>query len=417
MVTHMNDEHIKNLEQVRRFLEGTEALELAIEDKDERYAWIERTLRRFRYRRLNKADRGLVLRYLARVSGYSRQQVTRLVHQYLKRGHLKRRQRTVNGFKTRYTPEDIRCLARLDELHGTLSGPATKKLCERAWQLFGQAEYQPLAGISVSHLYNLRKSRPYTRLRRHFEKTRPVHNTIGERRKPNPQGRPGFLRVDTVHQGDLDGVKGVYHINAVDEVTQFQMVFSTERISERYLLPVLETLLEAFPFCLQGFHADNGSEYINKQVAALLNKLLIELTKSRPRQSNDNALAEAKNAAVVRKHLGYAHIPQKWAPLLNAFHQHHLNPYLNFHRPCFFPVTLTDAKGKQRKTYPYEQMMTPYEKLKSLPEAASYLKSGITFQDLDAIAYAISDNEAAKQMNEAKHKLFKTIHEQDKRVA
>ncbi len=417
MVTHMNDDDITTLEKVRQFLEGTEALALCIADKDERYAWIEHTLRRFRYRSLGKADRGLVLGYLERVSGYSRQQVTRLVRQYLKRGRLKRRQRTTAGFKTRYTPEDIRRLARLDELHATLSGPATKKLCERAWQVFGQTEYQRLAGISVSHLYNLRKSRPYTRQRRHFEKTRPVQCAIGERRKPSPQGQPGFLRVDTVHQGDLDGVKGVYHIDAVDEVTQFQMVFSTERISEHYLIPILKDLLEAFPFCIQGFHADNGSEYINKQVAKLLNKLLIELTKSRPRQSNDNALAEAKNGAVVRKHLGYTHIPQKWAPLLNAFHQRHFNPYLNFHRPCFFPVTITDPKGKQRKTYPYEQMMTPYEKLKSLPEAASYLKAGITFQDLDAIAYAISDNEAAKHMNEAKQKLFKTVYEQGKRVA
>ncbi len=166
MVTHMNDKHIKNLDQVREFLEGTEALELVIEDKHERYAWIERTLRRFRYRTLNKADKGLILRYLQRVSGYSRQQVTRLVRQYLKGRPLKRRQRTVNGFPTRYGPEDIRLLARLDELHGTLSGPATKKLCERAWQLFGQTEYQRLAGISVSHLYNLRGSQPYTRQRR-----------------------------------------------------------------------------------------------------------------------------------------------------------------------------------------------------------------------------------------------------------
>jgi hypothetical protein len=149
----------------------------------------------------------------------------------------------------------------------------------------------------------------------------------------------------------------------------------------------------------------------------MLNKLLIELIKSRPRQSNDNALAEAKNGAVVRKHLGYAHIPQKWDPRLNAFHQRYLNPYLNFHRLCFFPVTITDSKGKQRKTYPYEQMTTPYEKLKSLPEDASYLKPGISLQDLDAIAYAISDNKAAKQMNEAKQKLFKTIFEQGKRVA
>ena len=86
----------------------------------------------------------------------------------------------------------------------------------------------------VSHLYNLRHSIGYRRQRRQFNKTRPVRSQIGERRRPDPQGQPGFLRVDTVHQGDLDGIKGVYHINAVDEVTQFQCVFSVEHISERF---------------------------------------------------------------------------------------------------------------------------------------------------------------------------------------
>ena len=135
--------------------------------------------------------------------------------------------------------------------------------------------------------------------------------------------------MDTVHQGDLDGKKGVYHVNAVDEVTQFEIVCSVEKISERYLIPVLEALLEQFPFIVLGFHADNGSEYINQHVAQLLNKLLIELTKSRSRHSNDNALVESKNGAIVRKHLGYSHIPQRWAPLINIFNRDHLNPYIN----------------------------------------------------------------------------------------
>ncbi len=417
MVTHMNDNDITTLEQIRSFLEGTEVVDFAIEGKDERYAWIQRTLLRFRYRELGKPDKGLVIRYLVKVSGYSRQQITRLMSQYRKTGRIRRRQRTLHGFKKKYSQKDIRLLAHLDELHSTLSGPATKKLCERACGLFGQQEYQPLAGISVSHLYNLRKSIPYTRIRRVFEKTRPICSSIGERRKPQPNGQPGFIRVDTVHQGDLDGAKGVYHINAVDEVTQFEVVCSAERISENYLIPALGILLESFPFSISSFHADNGSEYINKRVARLLNKLLIELTKSRPRRSNDNALVESKNGSIVRKHLGYAHIPQHWAPLLNTFHLDFLNPYINFHRPCFFPVTITDSKGKQRKTYPYNQMMTPYEKLKSLPKGSSYLKPGITFKQLDEIAYAISDNEAARQMNEARKQLFRTISEQDRRVA
>lgn len=417
MKTIMNDSHIETLEQVHQFLRGVAVMEITIPSKNEGYRWIQGTLVRFQYLSLGKADRGLIRRYLQQISGYSRAQIARLIKQYRKTGRIQRRQRTVKGFTAKYTREDIRLLAGLDELHGTLSGPATKKLCERAWQVFKQAEYQRLAGISVSHLYNLRESTPYARQRGTVNKTHPVQSHIGERRKPRPEGRPGYIRVDTVHQGDWDGTKGVYHVNAVDEVTQFEGVASVERISERYLIPVLESLIDSFPFIIKGFHADNGSEYINKRVAGLLNKLLIELTKSRSRRTTDNALVESKNGSIVRKHLGYHHIPQKWAPLINEFNQKYLNPYINYHRPCFFPIVKIDAKGKQKKTYPYKAMMTPYEKLKSLPEAKQYLKPGMTFQRLHDIALSISDNEAAHQLNEARKQLFKTIHEQDQQVA
>ena len=284
--------------------------------------------------------------------------------------------------------------------------------------------YQRLASISVSHLYNLRRSNTYQRARRQFDKTQPSASAIGERRKPQPNGQPGYIRVDTVHQGDQDGVKGLYHINAVDEETQFEIVCAVEKISERYLIPVLEQLLEQFPFVILSFHADNGSEYINQHVAKLLKKLLIELTKSRARQSNDNALVESKNGSIVRKHLGYSHIRQHWAPLVNQFHREYLNPYINYHRPCFFPVTKIDANGKQRKTYPYkammtpyEAMMTPYEKFLSLPKPSQHLKRGVTLKQLHAIALAITDNEAAKRLKEAKQQLFKTIAEQNNQAA
>ena len=171
-----------------------------------------------------------------------------------------------------------------------------------------------LATISVAHLYNLRKRSGYQRQRQVWTKTRPVTIAIGERRAPAPNNQPGYLRVDSVHQGDQDGVKGVYHINAVDCVTQYEGVATCERISEAFLIPVLEALLQSFPFVILGFHSDNGSEYINHHVAKLLNKLLIEeQTKSRSRHSNDNAQAESKNGAIVRKHLGYSHIPQRFA--------------------------------------------------------------------------------------------------------
>src|SRR3990170_4049780 len=288
----------------------------------------------------------------------------------------------------------------------------------RAVAVFGDARYERLAAISVAHLYNLRRARGYETKRRHWTRTRGHSVPIAERRAPAPDNRPGFIRIDSVHQGDQDGVKGLYHINAVDCVTQYEAVATWERISEAFLIPVLEELLASFPFVILGFHVDNGSEYINRHVTELLNKLLIEeFTKSRSRHSNDNALAESKNGAIVRKHLGYSHIPQRFATLVNAFCREHLNPYVNFHRPCLFAETITDAKGRQRKRYPYKLMMTPYEKLKSLPKPKQFLKPDITFEQLDAHATAMSDNEAAQRLNNARTILFKTIFNRSKTAA
>lgn len=189
---------------------------------------------------------------------------------------------------------------------------------------------------------------------------RPSQVAIGQRRKSWPEGQPGYLRVDSVHQGDQDGIKGLDLINLIDAVTQFQFVGAMERLSERFLLPILHDLIQAFPFVIRAFHADNGSEYINHQVAGLLRKLHIEpFTKSRARRSNDNALVESKNGLVVRQHLGYAHMPGRFASQVNSFTQQVLSPYLNFHRPCFFPTEEVDEKGKVRKRYRYDDMKTP----------------------------------------------------------
>ena len=418
MVIDMNDEQLHTLAELQAFLDGTVAVDFAVV-ADARYDFIAGTVRRFGYGRLKRADKGVVLRFLERVSGYSRQQLTRLVKRGAERRPLIKRYRASRtSFARTYTSADVLLLAHTDTLHGTLSGLATKKLMERAYDMFGDARYERLATISVAHLYNLRQRAGYERHRQVWTKTRSVTISIGERRAPAPNNQPGYLRVDSVHQGDRDGVKGVYHINTVDCVTQYEGVATCERISEAFLIPVLEALLQSFPFVIKGFHSDNGSEYINRHVAKLLNKLLIEeQTKSRSRHSNDNAQAESKNGSIVRKHLGYSHIPQRFAALVNTFCQDHLNPYINFHRPCLFAETITDTKGRVRKRYPYQLMMTPYEKLKSLDSAEQFLKPGITFQQLDAQAHAISDNEAARRLNSARAILFKTVFNRSKKVA
>lgn len=414
MKTLMKLEELKTVGQLTEFLNGTQGVAFCVlSEKDERYGWIGGELIRWRYLSLGKRERGVVVRYLMKVSGYSRQQMTRLIGQYRERGRLERQQRTVRGFARKYTARDIGLLVEMDKRHDTPCGHRIKKLCERACKMYGEAEYENLASISISHLYNLRKSLAYVRRRRWFQKTQAKSSSIGERRKPRPDGKPGYLRIDTVHQGDLDKTKGVYHINAVDETTQFEVMCTVEKIGEHYLIPALEELLEAFPFRVMGFHSDNGSEYINRRVAELLRKLHVELTKSRSRQTNDNALVEGKNGAVVRKQFGYSHIPQRWAQRINDFNRRHLNPYNNYHRPCLFPETYLDEKGKQRKRYPYDLMMTPYEKFKRIPDSKCYLKEGLTFEELDERVRSKSDNQAADELQKAREELFRAIHEEE----
>ena len=405
----MNDDRLDTIEQVKQFLEGSNALEFGGVSGKERYQWIGTVLVRFTYCRLKRAEKGTIRQYIEKVSGYSRAQVSRLIRQYSRQGRLMVAHYKRHRFPRRYTLSDIALLARTDELHDYLSGPATKKIMEREWQVYGHSEFKNISSISVAHLYNLRRSHLYRNITKRYTKTKPAVVKIAERARPDPRGMPGHIRVDTVHQGDSKREKGVYHINAVDEVTQWEIVASVDKISEYYLEPVLESMLASFPFVIRGFHSDNGSEFINKTVAKLLNKLLVRFTKCRPRHTNDNGLVESKNGSVVRKQLGYTYIPQACATAINQYHRDFLNVYINFHRPCFFAVSVTDHRGKVKKTYPYQKVMTPYEKLASLPEAENSLQPGVTMKTLDDIANQMSDNEFAERMVKARSNLFQHI--------
>jgi hypothetical protein len=401
----MNDEQLRTLEQAQQFMDSSQAMAFQGINTQEKYLWIEEVLKKFKYQRLKRSGKGLLRRYIEKVTGYSRSQSVRLVGRCQESGRLRVREYHRYRFPRKYTDEEVGLLAMTDELHGWLSGPATKKILERENEVYGHTQFANISRISVAQIYNLRNSRRYGGKR--YIHTKPVISRIGERAKPEPQGHPGHLRIDTVHQGDNNQHKGVYHINTVDAITQWEIVASVERISESYLAPLLEELLFQFPFEVVSFHTDNGSEYVNQMVADLLNRLLIRFTRSRPRRPNDNGLVESKNGSVIRKNLGYSHIPRSCADLLNVYHRENLNPYVNFHRPCFFPVNVIDHKGKVKKIYPYEKIQTPYEKLKSLPAAQSYLRPGITLEKLDAIANQMSDNQFAERMVKARSNLFK----------
>jgi transposase InsO family protein len=412
MIIDMNEAQVRTVAQVREVMAGTQSLQFKVaQDDSGRYAWIEAVLRRLNYRQLERPERGSVLSYLQRFSGYSRAQVTRLVSRWVSgKALVKNYCKPKHAFARRYTGADVALLAEVDRAMDTLSGPATACVLRRQRDVFDDVRFERLGSLSVGHLYNLRNSAPYRAQRVVLTKTRPTQTvTIGLRKAPVPEGRPGFIRIDSVHQGDQDGAKGLYHINAVDCVTQWQVVATVQNLSEAYLLPVIAQMLEQFPFEILGFHADNGSEYVNHKVAQLLEKLRIEFTRSRPRHSNDNGLVETKNGAVVRKVFGYTHIPQHHAARFNTFCREYLNPFLNFHRPCLFATDLPDPKkpGRIKRVYRSKHAMTPLEKLSSLSQAASFLRPGLTLEDLHALAHALTDMQAAEELQQARQALFR----------
>jgi len=397
-----------SLDEMRDFLAGSRSVEVSL-PAAQRYGVLERVLHNHRYRQLSRGDKGTVRGFLGKAAGLSRAQLTRLIARWVQHARIERQATRRPRFPSRYTAADIALLAELDSAHEQLSGPATRALLERAYKVFGDQRFQRLSGISVSHIYNLRGSPAYRKIRVQVTRTQARQVAIGERRKPDPRGRPGYLRVDTVHQGHHDDRRGLYHINAVDTVTQWQVVGCVETISERHLAPVLEAILHQFCFQVRGFHSDNGSEFVNRTVAKLLNKLLIEFTKSRPYHSSDNALVEGKNGAVIRKQIGHGAIGAEHAEAFQKFYTAQLNPYLNFHRPCGYATAVVDERGRRRRRYPSQDYRTPYEKLLSLPAWESELKQGVSAASLAWQAGRLSDTEAARSMQTAKNALLAKV--------
>ena len=280
MIINMNDSHLLSISQVKEFLKVDSKVAFERDRTEETYRWIEVVLSRFQYFTLGKKNKSIVKKYVIKMTGYSDAQTTRLIKKKRKYRviRLSKREKQ-NKFSKVYGVEDVALLMKVDEAHERLSGKATKKILEREFKIYGKNEYEKLSKISTSHIYNLRTTRQYVSHLGTYDKTKPTTVPIGERRKPDNQGQPGYIRVDTVHQGDYvdeyGQKKGVYHINMVDEITQWEIIGAVEGISERFLSPLLKDLIEQFPFRIINFHSDNGSEYINKIVAQLLNKLII----------------------------------------------------------------------------------------------------------------------------------------------
>ncbi len=406
MKIDMDDSRIQSIAQLQELLNGAKRLVVSLERSSitQKYHFIDRTVDRFSYRKLKRKDRHTVYRYLRNVTGYKKAQLLRLIKRAVGGTLTRKAYRRVNPNRI-YTSVDVKLLEKTDELHLRLSDRATQEILRREYTVFDKKEYHTIAGISHGHITNLRHHPIYRSSWVNHTKARLT--PIGMTMKPENYHRPGSIRVDTVSQRD------VYHVNAVDEITQWEVLVCVPVISESCMLPALAILLDQFPFTIFNFHSDRGGEAINYLVASFLQKLLINQTKSRARHPNDNALVETKNGSVVRKNMGWEHIHQQFTDNFTDYYQQWFNPYLNFHRPCAFPTLQTDERGKTTKVYTIYQ--TPYDAFKGIPGAHTFLKPGQSFAKLDTIAYKKSDNEFAEVMREEERKLFEKVRNYDRR--
>jgi len=403
----MNDSRLINVNQLKAFLKGSQGVNLSLRDAtiDEKYEFIEKVVKQFKYSLLSKKEKRTVKQYLKKITGYKHSQLGNLIKRAWVGKLLRQPYHRIKPHRI-YTSTDIKLLEKTDEFHSRLSEKATQEILRREIEIFGHQEYQTVSRISHAHITNLRHHSIYKNSWLNHTKARQI--PIGVTMPPENHGRPGSIRVDSVHQRD------VYHINSVDEITQWEVVVCVAQICQDCMLPALQSMLDQYPFVIFNFHSDRGGENINRQVANLLDSLLIKQTKSRARKPNDNALVETKNGSVIRKSMGWEHIHQSMVDEVNQYYRSYFNPYLNYHRPCGYPTTITDKKGKKKKVY--DNYQVPYEYLKALKGVEKFLKPETNFTKLDKIAYQMSDNQFAKIMREEERKLFKKIRKYDHRV-
>ena len=200
MTLNMNDSHAVSIAQIREFLQASQIIKFKGVSQKEKYSWVENILNRFGYFSLRKKDKTTVKKYIRQMTGFSDAQTGRLIAKKKKIGKILPSSRKRHTFPTIYDTGDIARLLETDNNHERLSGPATKKILIREYREFGKKEYERLSGISIAHIYNLRGKRQYVSGSLTYTKTQTTQAAIGERRKPKPEGKPGFIRVDSVHQ-------------------------------------------------------------------------------------------------------------------------------------------------------------------------------------------------------------------------
>ena len=233
----MNNSSKTSIKQIEKCIKHLPGVEFKAEDRYQAYKWINEIFKVIKYSKLKKKERGEVLTYISTFTGYKRGWVKKLAVQYI-RGKLEiKKYQRENGFNKKYTYEDKQLLFETRKVHNFISGNAIRKIMRDEYEIYKHTEYKNIKDISVSYMYKL-FGKTHDRRANKFFGTKPKNSTIGIRAPLTYDGCAGHLNVDTVHQGDRNGEKGIYHVNIVDSLTQWELIASLDVIAESSLAPV-----------------------------------------------------------------------------------------------------------------------------------------------------------------------------------
>ena len=397
----MTNSHKLSIEQIKNLL-NVENLDIRIDNNKDAYTWINSLLTSVKYNSLRKKDKHYVILYISKVLNLSVGRTRHLASMWSKKGDLEYRKYKRSHIYRKYSIEDILLVLETFNNH-KINGNAIKKILQDEYNIYGRKEYSNISNISSSYIYTLLKNNNHN-----LSKTKAVHTDIGIREPLKKDGKAGHLSIDTVHQKESNKCKEFYYINVIDFHTQWQLIYVVKQVSERYLLPVLQDMLNTFPFEIIEIHSDNGFEYINHKVSKILTGLHIKQLKSRPYKSEDNGQIETKNT-IIRKEMGYFPMSDKYIEPLSMFFSKYYNDYLNYHHPCAYPTMTKDNKGRIRRKYSQSNYMTPYQKLKEIDPQSTTLKKGVSFQYMDKKELEYSHNEYIKIVEREKSKILRNF--------
>ncbi len=397
----MKNSHKLSIAQIDDLLKV--GLEFQIRDKSEGRKWLEKLLRFHNYFKLSKKEKGTIIDYASIVLCLSQDRVKKLCSIWHNTGRIERQKYKRTHSHNKYTREDIALVYETRDLHQT-NGNAIKKILVDEYIIYRDTSYINIKDISVSYIYVLLGKNSHN-----LRGTASINAAIGIRQALSKDGLPGHISIDSVHQKENNEDKELYYINVVDYHTQWQRIYIVTAISQRYLAPVLKDILKYFPFKITEFHSDNGSEFINKVISNILNRMHVKQLKSRSFRSEDNGQVETKNT-IIRKEMGYTPIDSKYIPQLDTFFKDYYDEYLNYHHPCGFPEIKIDDKGRIRKKYKQSDYMTPYQRLKFIDPKGKSLKKEFSFKEMDNIELRYSHNQYMKLVQIQKHEILKDIY-------